>query len=51
LVNDIIAKHSGRSVEDLKKDMDRDYFMTADHALEYGIVDKIIHPTKDSDKK
>lgn len=51
LVNDIIAKHSGRSVDDLKKDMDRDYFMTADHALEYGIVDKIIHPTQDAAKK
>ncbi len=45
LVNNIISKHSGRSVEDLKKDMDRDYFMTAEHALEYGIVDKIIHPS------
>ena len=44
LVNGIISKHSGRTVEDLKKDMDRDYFMTAEHALEYGIVDKIIMP-------
>ena len=46
LVNAIISKHSGRTVEELKEDMDRDYFMTADHALEYGIVDKIIHPDK-----
>ena len=44
LVNGIISKHSGRTVEDLHKDMDRDYFMTADHALEYGIVDEIIMP-------
>ena len=50
LVNEIISKHSGRSVDELKKDMDRDYFMTANHALEYGIVDKIIYPN-DSEAK
>ena len=44
LVNGIISKHSGRTVEDLHKDMDRDYFMTAQHALDYGIVDEIIMP-------
>ena len=44
LVNEIISKHSGRTVDDLHKDMDRDYFMTAQHALDYGIVDEIIMP-------
>ena len=44
LVNNIISKHSGRTEEDLTKDMDRDYFMTAEHALEYGLVDKIVFP-------
>lgn len=44
LVNNIISKHSGRTEEDLTKDMDRDYFMTAEHALEYGLVDKIVLP-------
>lgn len=44
LVNGIISTHSGRTVEDLHKDMDRDYFMTAEHALEYGIVDEIVKP-------
>ena len=44
LVNNIISHHSGRSIEDLHKDMDRDYFMTAEHALEYGIVDEIVRP-------
>ncbi|MAV28866.1 MAG: ATP-dependent Clp protease proteolytic subunit [Legionellales bacterium] len=44
LVNGIISKHSGRTVDDLHKDMDRDYFMTAQHALDYGIVDEIIMP-------
>lgn len=44
LVNGIISKHSKRSVEALQKDMDRDYFMTAEHALKYGIVDEIVMP-------
>jgi ATP-dependent Clp protease protease subunit len=44
LVNGIIAKHSGRSVDELHKDMDRDYFMTAEQALKYGIVDEIVSP-------
>ena len=44
LVNESISKHSGRSVDDLNKDMDRDYFMTAQHALDYGIVDEIVMP-------
>ena len=44
LVNEIISKHSGRSVDDLNKDMDRDYFMTSQHALDYGIVDEIVMP-------
>ena len=44
LVNGIISRHSGRTTEDLNKDMDRDYFMTAEHALEYGIVDEIVKP-------
>ena len=46
LVNDIISKHSGRDVDVLSKDMDRDYFMTAQQALEYGIVDEIIEERK-----
>ena len=44
LVNEIISKHSGRSVKDLQKDMDRDYFMTAQQALDYGIIDEIVMP-------
>ncbi|MFC3747785.1 ATP-dependent Clp endopeptidase proteolytic subunit ClpP [Paenibacillus sp. GCM10012306] len=38
----ITAERTGQSVEKVEKDMDRDYFMTAEEALEYGIIDKII---------
>ncbi len=41
-LNQILAKHTGQSVLRLEKDTDRDYFMTADEAKKYGIVDKII---------
>ena len=41
-LDEILAKHSGQDLEKVAKDTERDYFMTAEEALEYGIVDKII---------
>jgi ATP-dependent Clp protease protease subunit len=41
-LNDILSKHTGSSLEKIEKDTDRDYFMSADEALKYGIIDKII---------
>ena len=38
----ILAKNSGRKLEKLKNDMERDYWMSAEEAVEYGLVDKII---------
>jgi ATP-dependent Clp protease protease subunit len=40
-LNKILAKHTGQPLEKIDKDTDRDYFMGADEAKEYGIVDKI----------
>jgi ATP-dependent Clp protease protease subunit len=42
----IIAFHSGRSLEQVEKDLERDYFMTAPEALEYGIIDEVIAPRR-----
>ena len=42
----IIAFHSGRSLEQVERDLDRDYFMTAQEALEYGIVDEVLTPRR-----
>ncbi|HCZ32204.1 MAG TPA: ATP-dependent Clp endopeptidase proteolytic subunit ClpP [Holophagaceae bacterium] len=36
------AKHTGQPLKKVMKDMDRDYFMSAEEALEYGIVDKVL---------
>ena len=42
LLSSILAKHTGRTVEELLRDTDRDNFMTAQQALEYGLIDKVI---------
>ncbi len=40
-LNDILAKHTGQPLEKIEKDTDRDYFMTAQEAVEYGLVDAV----------
>ncbi len=41
-INNILSKHTGQPVNKIEKDTDRDYFMTAEEAKKYGIIDKII---------
>jgi ATP-dependent Clp protease, protease subunit len=41
-LNEILAKHTGKPIEKIEKDAERDYFMSAEEAKQYGIVDKII---------
>lgn len=41
-LNKILAKHTGQKLAKIEKDTDRDYFMSADEAKAYGIVDKIL---------
>ncbi len=41
-LNEIMAKHTGRSVETIAKDTDRDNFMSPDDAVKYGLIDKVI---------
>jgi ATP-dependent Clp protease, protease subunit len=41
-VNKIMSKHTGQPLEKVETDTDRDYFMSAEEAKEYGLVDKII---------
>lgn len=45
-VNEILAFHTGKTIEKIKADSDRDYFMSAAEAKDYGIVDEVIVPTK-----
>jgi len=46
LLNLMIAKHTGRDIKKVRDDTERDKFMTAEEALKYGIVDKIIESKK-----
>ena len=41
-MNRILAENTGRSIEEITRDTDRDYYMTAEEALDYGIIDRII---------
>ncbi|GHB98760.1 ATP-dependent Clp protease proteolytic subunit [Cerasicoccus arenae] len=41
-INDILAGHTGKSVDQITSDSDRDYYMTAQEACDYGIVDQVI---------
>jgi ATP-dependent Clp protease protease subunit len=42
----IFAHHTGRPLEEVERDLDRDYYMTAEEAREYGIVDSVIAPRR-----
>jgi ATP-dependent Clp protease protease subunit len=42
LMNDLLAKHTGQSTEKIRQDLERDYFMSAQEAKEYGIIDQVI---------
>ncbi|MBI4034288.1 ATP-dependent Clp protease proteolytic subunit [Candidatus Saccharibacteria bacterium] len=42
LLNEILAKNTGQPVSRIEKDVDRDYWMTAEEAKKYGLVDKVI---------
>lgn len=41
-LNRIMAKHSGQSIEQIAQDTERDNFMSADEALKYGLIDKVL---------
>jgi ATP-dependent Clp protease, protease subunit len=44
-LNRILAERTGKPLETIERDTDRDYFMSAQEALEYGIIDKVIERT------
>jgi ATP-dependent Clp protease protease subunit len=55
-LNEILAKHSGQSVERLARDTERDYFMSPESARDYGLIDEVIakapaHEKRDGEKR
>ena len=43
-INYILAEHTGKSEKKIAKDTDRDYYMSAQEAVDYGLIDRIIAP-------
>ena len=41
-LNEVYVKHTGQSYEVIERTLDRDYFMTADQAQEFGLIDKVL---------
>ncbi len=42
MLNQILADHTGQPIERIRKDTDRDFFITAENAVEYGVVDEVV---------
>jgi ATP-dependent Clp protease protease subunit len=42
MMNEILSKHTGQSIEKINKDTDRDFIMTSEEAKKYGIIDEIL---------
>ena len=45
--NEILSKHTGKDIEQIRRDVEQDYFMSAEEAVEYGIIDEVITRKKD----
>lgn len=43
-LNEILAAHTGKSLEEIARDTDRDFFMSAEEAKNYGLVDEVVRP-------
>jgi len=41
-LNEILSKHTGQSLRKIEKDTERDYFMSAEEAMKYGLIDKVL---------
>jgi len=46
ILNEILSSHSNKSIKDLEKDTDRDNFMSAKEAVNYGLIDKVVKKSK-----
>lgn len=47
LLNELLMRHTGLSEEQIERFTDRDFYMTAQEAVEYGIIDEVLHPREE----
>ncbi len=50
-LNEILAECTGKDISQIDKDTDRNYFLSAEEALEYGLIDKVLEPREKSESK
>jgi ATP-dependent Clp protease protease subunit len=51
MINEILAKHTGQPLEKIAAETERDRYMTADEAKEYGLIDEVLHEEDEEKKK
>ena len=51
LIAQILAKHTGQTLDKIRQDTDRDIYFTSEQAVEYGLIDDILTPASKKDKK
>ncbi|MBT9150060.1 MAG: ATP-dependent Clp protease proteolytic subunit [candidate division WS2 bacterium] len=49
LVNELLSLHTGRPIDAIEKDTDRDYYMSPEEARRYGLIDSIVTNSKEVD--
>lgn len=50
MISELLSKHSGRDIEKILAETERDNYMTADEALEYGLIDEVLHEPEEEKK-
>ena len=50
MINEILSRHSGQPVEKIQAETERDRYMTADEAKEYGLIDEVLHEEEEKDE-
>ena len=51
MINELLAKHSGQPVEKIAKENERDRYMTAEEALQYGLIDEVLREGDEEEEK
>jgi ATP-dependent Clp protease protease subunit len=51
MLNEIISKHTGQPIDKIAAETERDRYMTADEAKEYGLIDEVLHEVEDDKKE
>ncbi|MBA7662643.1 ATP-dependent Clp protease proteolytic subunit [subsurface metagenome] len=51
MINEILSKHTGQPVEKIAAETERDRYMTAEEAHQYGLIDEVLHEEDEEEKK